>query len=51
VLRPLSGSDAADTPDGTPFTMVMAVPSAQQPLLTVRLTSTCSLATHFIIQI
>ena len=42
VLRPLSGSDAADTPDGTPFTMVMAVPSAQQPLLTVTATAAVS---------
>eukprot|EP01043_Picozoa_sp_COSAG02_P006923 COSAG02_NODE_202_length_29305_cov_20.432377_22_plen_655_part_00 len=42
VLRPLSGSDAADTSDGTPFTMVMAVPSAQQPLLTVTATAAVS---------
>jgi hypothetical protein len=38
----LSSSDAADTPDGTPFTMVMAVPSAQQPLLTVTATAAVS---------
>ena len=37
VLRPLSGTDAT-APDGTPVTMVLAVPSAPQPLLTVTAT-------------
>jgi hypothetical protein len=32
VLRPLSGTDAT-APDGAPITMVLAVPSANQPLL------------------